>query len=115
MFPSRYNAGPPNRHAASAKSRCPSGCAMVISSATALTTMPATMGMWKYVYTARATRPGSVEPAIRADVEVDPPHGDAAEECDQECAYPGRGRGVARGGGTRDQDGLAERNDHEQR
>ena len=59
---------------------------MVISSATAHTTMPATMGMWKYVYTLRATRPVSAAlrdlaaAALRADVEVDPPHRHGADE-----------------------------------
>ena len=92
MLPARYSAGPPNKAMAAGNSRCPPGCAMVISSATAHTTMPATMGMWKYVYTARAIRPGSAEPrdlaaaALGTDVEVDPPHGDAAEECHQERA-----------------------------
>ena len=53
--------------------------------------------------------------ALGADVEVDPPHRHAAEERDHERADRGRRGGPRRGRGAGDEDGLAERDDDEQR
>ena len=83
--------------------------------------MPATIRMWM-IGVAAARQPAGIvgrrdQPAgaLGADVEIDHPHGDAADESDQERADVRGGPGQAGEGRAGDQHRFAERDDDEQR